>query len=72
MHKPDLLIVCAGYDGLASDELASGGLQCQDYKTISEAIKSHFKGPVLFGLEGGYNLRDTPIAVAASIEPFAV
>ena len=70
-HKPDLLIVCAGYDGLASDELASGGLQCQDYKTISEAIKRHFKGPVLFGLEGGYNLRDMPIAVAASIEPFA-
>ena len=69
---PELLIVCAGYDALASDELASGGLKTDDYRAISEQIKEAFAGvPTVFGLEGGYNLRDLPLALEASLRPFA-
>ena len=70
-HKPELLIVCAGYDALASDELASGGLSIADYHTISSAVRASFRGPVLYGLEGGYNLEDMPLALEQSIRPYA-
>lgn len=70
---PELVIVCAGYDGLASDELASGGLKTDDYRRISERIRGAFPGvPTVFGLEGGYNLRDLPLALEASLRPFAL
>jgi len=69
--KPDVLIVCAGYDALASDYLSQVNLQPKDYAEITKSIKTVFGStPMLFGLEGGYNLEDLPLAVHASIEPF--
>ena len=60
----------AGYDALASDELSNILLRPDDYGTISEILRESFGTSILFGLEGGYSLRDLPLAMKASILPF--
>lgn len=57
---PDLVIVCAGYDGLDSDELASTSLTAEDYGKMARLLRERI-GPdtkVLVGLEGGYQLKE--------------
>lgn len=60
--EPDLVIVCAGYDALDSDELASVSLNAQDFGRMTRRLSKHLgeassKRPALiFGLEGGYQL----------------
>lgn len=67
--KPDLVIVCAGYDALGSDELASCSLNAQDYGRMTTLLREHlerFRGgndnddkkdvKIVFGLEGGYQV----------------
>ena len=66
----DVYIVCAGYDALASDELAQVSLLPENYESISRHIKRELGSKILFGLEGGYNLRDLPIAIERSLLPF--
>jgi acetoin utilization deacetylase AcuC-like enzyme len=66
----ELLIVSAGFDAIYSEESASGGLKPNDYAAISAVLKDSFRGGVLYGLEGGYVLKDLPLAVEASIEPW--
>jgi acetoin utilization deacetylase AcuC-like enzyme len=68
--QPELLIVCAGYDALASDEMANFQLQVKDYGDMAAIIQKRFGSAVLFGLEGGYNLNDLPLAVKQTILPF--
>jgi acetoin utilization deacetylase AcuC-like enzyme len=59
---PDLVMVCAGYDALSSDELASVSLVAKDYARMTEELldrlgSEHFKRPgLMLGLEGGYQL----------------
>lgn len=67
--EPDLVIVSAGYDALASDELANVQLAPEDYRTIAEILNQNF-GSLVFGLEGGYNLRDLPLAVEQTLHPY--
>jgi len=67
--EPDVIIVCAGYDSLDSDELASVSLQAPDFGKMSTRLLQHVaasstsssslaKQPpaIIFGLEGGYQL----------------
>lgn len=57
---PDLVIVCAGYDALDSDELASMSLTAVDYGTMTRLLRKRV-GPdtkILVGLEGGYQLKE--------------
>lgn len=68
--EPQLLIVCAGYDALASDDLAQLSLQPQDYGDIAQLLKDEFGHRIVFGLEGGYSLRDLPKAIEATLIPF--
>ncbi len=70
--EPDLVIVCAGYDALDSDELASVSLNAKDYGLMTRELLQHIgwkkhrdkqqqhrRGPaVAFGLEGGYQLNE--------------
>jgi acetoin utilization deacetylase AcuC-like enzyme len=61
--KPDLLLVCAGYDALDSDELASVSLCAKDYAEMTKQLLQHLRGgtkqtAVAMGLEGGYQLRE--------------
>ena len=67
--NPDLVIVSAGYDALASDELANVQLVPDDYRLIAEILRENF-GATVFGLEGGYNLRDLPLAVEQTLSPY--
>jgi acetoin utilization deacetylase AcuC-like enzyme len=59
---PDLVIVCAGYDALDSDELASVSLNARDYGVMTTMLLEHFGGrdrvSMALGLEGGYQLRE--------------
>eukprot|EP00968_Pinguiococcus_pyrenoidosus_P000347 scaffold23_cov268-Pinguiococcus_pyrenoidosus.AAC.17 len=67
--KPDLVIISAGYDALDSDELASVALRPEDYgKIMKKVVSAIGRERVVLGLEGGYNLRDTPLAVEASLQ----
>jgi len=63
--EPDLIIVCAGYDALNSDELASCSLNAADYGTMTMLLREHLASggdgdvtPIIFGLEGGYQLKE--------------
>lgn len=67
---PSLVIVCAGYDALSSDELSNVLLQPDDYRKISEHLKNAFGDSILFGLEGGYSLQDLPAAIQSTLQPF--
>ena len=67
---PQLVIVCAGYDALSSDDMATINLEVNDYRDMAIAIKEAFGSAVLFGLEGGYNLQELPLAVKETILPF--
>jgi acetoin utilization deacetylase AcuC-like enzyme len=64
--EPNLVIVCAGYDALASDELASVSLTAPDYGRMTRLLQKHVqrsrrnKRPagIVLGLEGGYQLAE--------------
>lgn len=60
-----MVIVCAGYDALDSDELASCSLVAEDYHRMTLKLLNHLelnattntKQPrLMIGLEGGYQL----------------
>lgn len=61
--QPDTIVVCAGYDALANDELAGTCLTREDYyrmaKELCQRIRTSEASPsLMFGLEGGYQLLD--------------
>ncbi len=63
---PQLLIISAGYDALASDPLAHINLQPQDYGQMTRMLQT-LHCPLLFGLEGGYDLNGLAQAVVATL-----
>ncbi len=63
---PQLLIVSAGYDALASDPLAQINLQPADYGQMTRMLHT-LRCPLLFGLEGGYDLDGLAQAVVATL-----
>ncbi|AFZ00703.1 histone deacetylase family protein [Calothrix sp. PCC 6303] len=65
--NPDLLIISAGYDANAADELAQINLQPQDYGLFTEYCLG-ITSKILFGLEGGYDLDALAQSVIATIE----
>lgn len=65
--QPDLLIVSAGYDATAADQLASMALQPEDYGMFTKMILT-LDVPIVFGLEGGYDLEALSASVVATIE----
>jgi acetoin utilization deacetylase AcuC-like enzyme len=60
--EPELLLICAGYDALDSDELAGVNLQAKDFGTMTRALIQRFQmvrgrpAAIALGLEGGYQL----------------
>ena len=69
--EPDLVIVCAGYDALDSDELASVSLNAQDYgrmtqMLVDKIVASQQPNRLLLGLEGGYQLQ--PMAGGGNLQ----
>ncbi len=64
--NPDLLIVSAGYDGNAADPLASIALLPSDYGIFTDYCLK-ITSRILFGLEGGYALKELGESVVATI-----
>ena len=69
---PDLLVVCAGYDALEADPLATMALAPSDFGESIQILCGEHNFPVeriALGLEGGYSLDDEagmPAAVVAT------
>ncbi|APB34885.1 histone deacetylase superfamily [Gloeomargarita lithophora Alchichica-D10] len=63
---PQLLIISAGYDALASDPLAQMNLQPADYAQMTRMLQT-LNCPLLLGLEGGYHLDSLAQAVVATL-----
>ncbi len=59
-HRPDLILVSAGFDAHAEDPLAQLQLQDEDFRWISQWIvdmaQTYAKGRVVSTLEGGYDV----------------
>eukprot|EP01040_Poterioochromonas_malhamensis_P006136 gene6136-6602_t len=68
--SPQLVIVSAGYDALLSDELAELSLVPGDYYQIGRALRLVFGDGIVFGLEGGYNLKELPLSLKETLRAF--
>ncbi|MEM1432981.1 MAG: histone deacetylase family protein [Pseudomonadota bacterium] len=66
-HRPDLILLSAGFDAHAADPLAQLELEVEDYRWITELIvdqaEEYAHGRIVSTLEGGYHLE----ALAASV-----
>jgi acetoin utilization deacetylase AcuC-like enzyme len=58
-HKPQLVLVSAGFDSHAADPIGSLGLETEDFEALTRSVlnvaKDHAGGRVVSVLEGGYN-----------------
>lgn len=67
-HKPQLILISAGFDAHKHDPLANLELEEKDYRWVTNMLmdvaKSYSQGRIVSTLEGGYNLR----ALASSVE----
>lgn len=66
--KPDLLIVSAGFDALDVDPLAQLDFKPHDYRLFTQLVMKAvgIDTPVVFGLEGGYNLGENGLGAAVT------
>jgi acetoin utilization deacetylase AcuC-like enzyme len=59
-HRPDLILISAGFDGHKLDDIAQLRLSEADYQWVTEEIVAladqYAGGRVVSALEGGYNL----------------
>ncbi len=65
--SPDIILVSAGYDIRAEDPLSSIRVSDQGIRGIVQSILS-FDLPVVFSLEGGYNLKALADSVLTTVE----
>lgn len=67
-HKPELIIISAGFDAHREDDMGQLNMTESDFAWITERIKGiakrHAQGRIVSCLEGGYN----PDALARSVE----
>ncbi|OZG73769.1 deacetylase [Hahella sp. CCB-MM4] len=67
-HKPQLILISAGFDAHKDDPLAHLELEEKDYRWVTNMVmdvaRMYSRGRVVSMLEGGYNLK----ALAASVE----
>jgi acetoin utilization deacetylase AcuC-like enzyme len=83
--EPDLIIICAGYDALSTDELASVNLDAVDYgymvqhlcQHISNQATKNVQSKIMLGLEGGYKINSSgggsgnlPDAIIETVKAF--
>ena len=71
---PTLLLICAGFDALDADPLATMTLTPADFRASAAAILTEFRFPaarVALGIEGGYDLSDDVGMPAALVQTCA-
>ena len=75
-HRPQLLVVSAGYDAHRADPLASLALEDITYGEIASELAAvaaeHAAGRMVWVLEGGYDLDALGMSVAATLESLTV
>lgn len=71
-HRPELVVISAGFDAHASDPLAQLELQAGDFAWITGALcdlaAAHAEGRVVSVLEGGYSLSGLTASVEAHLK----
>ena len=74
-HRPELILISAGFDAHREDDLGQMGLVETDYVWITEQImavaREYAAGRVVSSLEGGYNLSALGRSVTAHIRALA-
>jgi len=74
-HRPELILISAGFDAHREDDIGQLGLVEQDYVWITQRIKDvaakHARGRIVSCLEGGYNLSALSRSVEAHIRVLA-
>ena len=74
-HKPQLILVSAGFDAHQDDPLAQLELTTDDYTWITQLIVSaandSAQGRVVSALEGGYNLQALAASVSTHVQMLA-
>jgi acetoin utilization deacetylase AcuC-like enzyme len=65
--SPDLILVSAGYDILASDPLSSLNVSQKGLRIIVRQILGCSSAPAIFVLEGGYNLEELGKCVSITL-----
>ena len=74
-HRPELLIISAGFDAHARDPLANLNVQDEDFAWITEKLcdlaDKHGQGRVVSTLEGGYDLSGLATGAAAHVKVLA-
>ena len=72
-HRPQLILISAGFDAHREDDLGQLGLVEADYEWITQRLKDlaerHAHGRIVSCLEGGYNLSALARSVARSGAP---
>ena len=67
-HRPQLVLISAGFDAHRLDPIGSLGLESEDFgeltRVVRDVAKVHAEGRIVSALEGGYN----PQALAESVE----
>jgi len=70
--QPQLLLISAGFDAHAADDMANLRLTTADYGWVTDlacaVAERHARGRVVSTLEGGYDLRALALSVATHIE----
>ena len=73
-HRPDLILVSAGFDAHRDDPLAGLTLTDEDFGWVAELIlaaaRTHCDGKVVSALEGGYELAALDRSVQAYLAEF--
>ena len=71
-HKPELLLISAGFDAHADDPLANLNFTTQEFAEITRMLctfaQEHCEGRVVSTLEGGYDLDALAASVAAHVD----
>lgn len=74
-HRPELVLISAGFDAHREDDMAQMGLVESDYAWITEQLvqvaERHAQGRIVSTLEGGYNLSALGRSVVAHIRALA-
>ncbi len=69
---PDLLVLCAGFDGHKHDPLAGLRLEAEDFRALTLRLRDFAErrcgGRIVSLLEGGYRPQDLEASVAAHVE----
>eukprot|EP00871_Galdieria_phlegrea_P004668 jgi/Galph1/5201/GphlegSOOS_G3844.1 len=68
-HSPDMIFISAGYDALKMDPLGGLSLMPEDYYEMTKILMESFGHQnMVFGLEGGYHLETTAMAIEKTLE----